>query len=261
MVPSDPNDPLKLVAAGKIEFAVSYQPSVVMARSEGLEVVSIASLVQHPLSTILYLKESGIRSIQDLRGRKIGYSVGPLYKVLFEAAAENAGLGKSEYELFRVGFNLTPALLTRQADAVVGAFINYEAIQIELEGKEVGIARLEKNGIPDFYELVLITRSELIKNSPQLVRAFVDAFKKGVEKTLKNPDQVMGIFFKIHPDLKDELHQKSFTTTLPYFKGSPYQSEKRWKDLHDFMLERKLIDKSLPIEEMFQRGSKNLGGK
>jgi putative hydroxymethylpyrimidine transport system substrate-binding protein len=92
MVPADPNDPLKLVAAGQVDLAISYQPSVTMARSEGLPVVSIGSLVQHPLSSILYLKSSGIKTPADFKGKKIGYSVEPLYRVLFEAVAENSGL-------------------------------------------------------------------------------------------------------------------------------------------------------------------------
>jgi putative hydroxymethylpyrimidine transport system substrate-binding protein len=134
MVPADPNDPLKLVAAGKINFAISYQPSVITARSEGLPVVSIGALVQHPLSSILYLKSSGFKTPADLKGKRIGYSVEPLYRVLFEAVAEAAGLQTSDYDIYRVGFNLAPSLLSGKVDAAVGAFRNYEAIQIELEG-------------------------------------------------------------------------------------------------------------------------------
>jgi putative hydroxymethylpyrimidine transport system substrate-binding protein len=67
-VPADPNDPLKLVAAGQVDFAVSYQPSVLTARDRGLPVAAIGALVQHPLSCILYLKESGIRTPADFKG-------------------------------------------------------------------------------------------------------------------------------------------------------------------------------------------------
>ncbi|MBW2625510.1 MAG: ABC transporter substrate-binding protein, partial [Deltaproteobacteria bacterium] len=73
MVPADPNDPLKLVAAGKINFAISYQASVITAHSAGLQVVSIGALVQHPLSSILYLKSSGFQTPADLKGKRIGY--------------------------------------------------------------------------------------------------------------------------------------------------------------------------------------------
>jgi putative hydroxymethylpyrimidine transport system substrate-binding protein len=166
MVPADPNDPLKLVAAGQVDLAISYQPSVTMARSEGLPVVSIGSLVQHPLSSILYLKSSGIKTPADFKGKKIGYSVEPLYRVLFEAVAENSGLKKTDYEAYRVGFNLVPPLLSGKIDAAVGSFRNVEAIQVELEGHPAGVFAFEDYGVPDFYELVIIANPDTLKKTP-----------------------------------------------------------------------------------------------
>lgn len=250
MVPADPNDPLKLVAARKVHFAISYQPSVIIARSEGLHVTSIGALVQHPLSTILFLKSSGFQSPGDLKGRRIGYSVAPLYQVLFEAVAEKAGLKPSDYKLYRVGFNLVPPLLSGQVDAVIGAFRNYEAIQIELEGKEVGIFPLEENGIPDFYELVVITHPQEIQERPSRVKGFVRGISRGIQRTLRQPTQALEIFMKAHPDLRDELNRRAFQATLPFFEGSPHQESARWKKLQSFMLDRRLIKKVSPIEDL-----------
>ena len=250
MVPADPHDALKLVAAQKIDFAISYQPSVIIARSQGLPVTSIGALVQHPLSTILFLKSSGFKTPADLKGRKIGYSIAPLYEVLFEAVAENAGLKPSDYEMYRVGFNLVPPLLTGQMDAVIGAFRNYEAIQIELEGKEVGIFPLEENGVPDFYELVIITNTKRIKEDPATVRGFMRALSRGIEETLAQPEKALRIFLKQHPNLRDELNRRSFEATLPFFKGSPHQEAGKWKIFQNFMLNRGLIKKTSSIRDL-----------
>jgi len=254
LVPSDPADPLKLVAAGRMDFAVSYQPTVTIARSKGLPVVSLGALIQHPLSTILFLKSSGFKSPADLKGKRIGYSIEPLYRVLFEAVAEQAGLGKTDYETFRVGFNLSPPLLAGQADAVIGAFRNYEAIQIELEGKPVGIFPLEEHGIPDFYELVVIANARTVQENPGRVRAFMAALTKGIEQTLADPEGSMRIFLKLHPDLRDELNRRAFAATLPFFKGSPSQDPARWSAMQTFMLERGLIKKASPLEELIWTG-------
>lgn len=250
MAPADPNDPLKLVAAGKLDFAISYEPSVIMARAEGLPVVSIAALVQHPLSTILYLKSSGIKTPADLKGGRIGYSVEPLYRILFEAVAQKAGLKPGDYEMNRVGYNLSPPLLTGQADAVIGAFRNYEAIQIELEGKEVGIFPLEEHGVPDFYELVIITHPETISKSPEKVRAFLKAVTMGIEHTLAQPEDSLKTFFKSQPDLNNELNRRAFEATVPFFKGSPKQEIGRWEAMQKFMKEKGLIEKETPVSEM-----------
>jgi putative hydroxymethylpyrimidine transport system substrate-binding protein len=250
MVPADPNDPLKLVAAGKVNFAISYQPSVITARSQGLPVVSIGALVQHPLSSILYLKSSGFKTPADLKGRKVGYSVEPLYRVLFEAVAEKAGLKPSDYEIYRVGFNLAPSLLSGKVDAVVGAFRNYEAIQIELEGKQVGIFPLEEHGIPDFYELVIITHPKEIKTRVKRVRAFMRALTKGIDRTVGEPEDSLETFMKLHPDLRDELNRRAFKATLPFFKGSPNQERSRWVEMQEFMIGRGLVKEATAVEEM-----------
>jgi putative hydroxymethylpyrimidine transport system substrate-binding protein len=255
MVPADPNDPLKLVAAGKVNFAISYQPSVITARSEGLPVVSIGALVQHPLSSILYLESSGFKSPADLKGRRIGYSVEPLYRVLFEAVAEKAGLQASDYEIYRVGFNLAPSLLTGKVDAVVGAFRNYEAIQIELEGKKVGIFPLEEHGIPDFYELVIITHPNEITAHPTRVKAFMRGLTKGIQQTIDDPKACLETFLKLHPDLRDELNRRAFQATLPFFKGSPEQKTSRWVEMQTFMFERGLIRRASPVEELIWSGN------
>jgi len=254
LVPADPNDPLKLVAAGKIDFAISYEPSVIIARSEGLPIVSIGALVQHPLSTILFLKSSGIQTPADLRGRKIGYSVEPLYRVLLEAVAEKGGLKPSDYQAVRVGFNLSPPLLSGQLDAVIGAFRNYEAIQIELEGKPVGILPLEENGVPDFYELVIICSEKTLKENPARVAAFMRGLTQGIDYTLGHAQRAFGVFVEANPDLADELNRRAFAVTLPFFKGSPQQDPARWQTMQSFMKRRGLINKETPVSSMVWTG-------
>jgi len=173
-----------------------------------------------------------------------------MYRVLFEAVAEQAGLQSSDYEIYRVGFNLAPSLLSGKVDAVVGAFRNYEAIQIELEGREVGIFPLEKHGIPDFYELVIITHPNEIKIRPQRVQAFMTCLSKGIRQTIGDPQGSLETFLKLHPDLRDELNRRAFKATLPFFEGSPHQEPLRWIEMQQFMLKRGLIRRATPVDEM-----------
>lgn len=249
-VPADPNDPLKLVAAGQVDFAVSYQPSVIMAAAEGLPVVSLGALTQHPLSCILFLQESGLKTPTDFKGRRIGYSVEPLYRVLLEAVAETAGLDPKDYQAIRVGFNLAPPLLTGQVEAVVGAFRNYEAIQVELEGRKIGIMALEDHGVPDFYELVIIANPDRLRKKPESAKKFMAALTAGIDLTLSKPKSSLETFLKLHPDLRDELNRRSFEATLPLFQGSPAQDHQRWQDLQDFMLKRGLIKQARPVKDL-----------
>jgi putative hydroxymethylpyrimidine transport system substrate-binding protein len=250
IVPADPSDPLKLVAVGKCDFAVSYQPSVIMAAAQGLPVVSIGALIQHPLSTILFLESSGFKRPADFRGKRIGYSVAPLYPVFFAAVAQNAGLTPRDYKLYHVGFNLVAPLLTGQVDAVIGAFRNYEAIQVELEGKKVGIFPLEKNGIPDFYELVLITNAKTLQHDPETVKEFLRAVTQGIDQTVAQPKTSLASFLRANPDCDNTLNRRSFAATLPFFKGSPAQDPARWQALERFMVQRGLVTTSIPVKTL-----------
>ena len=220
-VPADPNDPLKLVAAGRVDFAISYQPGVLMAEARGLPVVSLGALVQHPLSSVLYLKDSGIQSPADFKGKTVGYSVEPLYRVFFEAMAEKAGLAPADYETVLLGYNLMPPLLSGQIAGACGAFRNYEAVQIELMGKRTGIFPFEDFGLPDFYELVIIANRNTMANRPEAARKFMAALTRAIQTTCEQPEKSFQAFLKMNPDLDDELNRRAFQVTLPFFRRKP----------------------------------------
>ncbi len=249
-VPADPNDPLKLVAAGKVDFAVSYQPTVLQARAEGLPVVAVGALVQHPLSCVLYRKDQGITSPADFKGKRIGYSVEPLYRVLFETVAGHAGLTPEDYETVRVGFNLTQPLLSGKIAGSAGAFRNYEAVQAELEGFDVGVFAFEEYGVPDFYELVLIANAKTVSEAPEKVAGLINALKQGTEWTLENPKRSREAFFASYPDSANELNRRAFEATLPFFKGSPAQTRQRWEALETFMRDKGLLNNPVDLDTL-----------
>ena len=252
LAPADPSDPLKLVAAGKYPLAVNYQPSVTIARSQGLPVKAIGILVEHPLNTISFLKSSGIKTPSDLKGRKIGYAVGPLDVVLFETIARNAGLKKEDYELINIGFNITPSLLSGRIDAVIGAYWNYEINELALEGKEAGYFPLEKHGVPDFYELVFITNDSVLKAQPKIVVQFMTAMQQAIAWTKANPDKALELYFKANPDVRKELDARAFRATLPVFATTQAQSAQKWEVFAEFALKQGLITKKVESSTLFQ---------
>ena len=72
VIPSESAEPLKLLAAGKVDAAISYEPEVLLARDQGLQVVSIGALVQRPLTSIIAPASAHIKSVADLAGKKVG---------------------------------------------------------------------------------------------------------------------------------------------------------------------------------------------
>ncbi|MBL8251431.1 MAG: ABC transporter substrate-binding protein, partial [Candidatus Competibacter sp.] len=133
--PADPNDPPKLAAAGKVDLAVSYQPQLFIHVNAGLPIKRIGTLVSTPLNALVVLKDGPIKSLADLKGHKIGYSVGGFEEALLKAMLGKAGLKPEDVTLVNVNFSLSPALLSKQVDAVIGAFRNFELNQLDLAKK------------------------------------------------------------------------------------------------------------------------------
>ena len=97
--PADPNDPPKQVAAGKIDIAISYQPQFHLQIDQSLPIVRLGSLVSTPLNSLVVLKDGPIKSIKDLKNKKIGFSVGGFEDALLSGMFEKYGLKLSDVEL------------------------------------------------------------------------------------------------------------------------------------------------------------------
>ena len=249
----DPNAPLKLVAAGKYPFAVSYQHSVTIARTskEELPVKSIGLLVEHPLNTITFLKKSGIKTPADFKGKKIGYTVAPLDVLLFNTIAANAGLSEDDYDLINVGTNIIAPLAQNQIHAVIGPFRNYEINIFKLKGIEADFFPLEKHGIPDYYELVIITNDTYLDNHAGTAKKLMMAIQEAIAFTKKSPDMALQMFFNANPNANKELEELAFRDTVDLFASTQMQSKEKWDAFTKFALENKLISKDVKAEDLF----------
>ena len=249
----DPDAPLKLVAAEKYPFAVSYQQSVTIARAseEVLPVKSIGLLVEHPLNTISFLKKTGIKTPADFKGKKIGYTVAPLDVLLFNAIAANAGLLKDDYELINVGTNIVAPMLSGQIDAVIGPFRNYEINLLKLEGAEADYFALEKHGIPDYYELVIITNDAYLENHPEIAKKLMQAVQEAIKFTKESPDDALQLFFQANPNASKALEELAFRDTLDVFATTQVQSVEKWDAFAKFAYEKGLISKKVDAKDCF----------
>jgi putative hydroxymethylpyrimidine transport system substrate-binding protein len=247
--PADPAAPIKQVAAGRVDLAVSYEPEVLRARDEGLDVVSVAALVREPLTSIISLPSAGIRSPKDLKGKTVGtagidYQTSYLHTILAEA-----GVDPSTVKERNVGFSLTPALLTGKVDAVLGAFWNYEGVELELKHRRPRIIRMNGAGVPTYDELVLVANGKALAHNGDKIRAFIGAIGRGTEDLSQNPAKGIKGLLAANPDLDPRLQRESVKVTLPYFlpqKGKPYgyQSPQAWQKFAAWMQENKIVTKT-----------------
>ncbi|MDQ3433484.1 MAG: ABC transporter substrate-binding protein, partial [Actinomycetota bacterium] len=244
--PTDPSAPIKQVAAGRVDLAVSYEPEVLRARDEGLKVVAVAALVRKPLTSIISLPDAGIRAPEDLKGKTVGtagidYQSAFLREVLLEA-----GVDPSTVKERNVGFALTPALLAKRVDATLGAFWNYEGTDLELKGRDPRIIRVDDAGVPTYDELVIVANEDALERDGQRIRAFIGALARGTEDLRDDPERAIDGLLEANPDLDAELQRAVVKVTLPLFlpaRGKPFGhlDEKEWQEFAAWMSENRLI--------------------
>ncbi len=245
-VPQDPATPLQLLAAGRVDAAISYEPEVLLARDRGEALVSVAALVQKPLTSIVSVGKAHITKVSDLRGKKVGDAGIAYQHAYLRTILARANVPASKVKELNVGANLVPAMLSGRVDATLGSFWNYEAIQLQQRGKHPNVIHVEQAGVPTYDELVVVVRRSTIMQRPDVVRRFVQALARGYESVRRNPRAGVASLLHQNPGLDGKLQQASVKATLSAFfppTGKPWgwQDPNRWNAYGQWMLNNHLI--------------------
>ena len=254
--PADPSIILQTVGDGKDDFGFEYQIGVLLARAQEIPVISIAGVVQHPLNSVMALKESGIITPSDLVGKKVGYpgiaTDPPILDTMLKA---DGARGLDDLELVNVGFDLTPALISKQVDAIVGAYWTHESISAENQGFPVNIMRMEEYGVPDFYELVLVTGEEMLAENPDLVERFVRALMRGYQDAMADPQAAIDVLKRLAPEIDEAIDRPGVELLAPLWQDSPngfgWQTVDKWVSFADWMKAEGLLDADVDATAAF----------
>jgi putative hydroxymethylpyrimidine transport system substrate-binding protein len=254
--PPDPAAPIKQVAAGRVDLAISYEPQVLRARDQGLNVVSVGAIVQKPLTSIISLPEAKIRKPADLKGKTVGTAGIDYQSAYLQTILDDANVPRDAVKERDVGFSLTPALLTGKVDAVLGAFWNYEGTELKLKGKRPRIIRMEEAGVPTYNELVLVANDDGLERDGDKIRAFVGALSRGVRDLRANPEEAINGLLDANPDLDPELQRAVVKVTLPLFlapEGKPFgwQDPDEWDAFGAWMQEKNLLEEPPDVRASF----------
>ncbi|GGH06989.1 ABC transporter ATP-binding protein [Alsobacter metallidurans] len=244
--PADPSAPPRLVAAGQGDIAITYQPNLYQQVQEGLPVIRVGAAVTTPLNSLVALADGPVKSIPDLKGKTIGYSIAGFEEALLSTMLAEAGLKLADVKLVNINFALTPALLNGQVDAVIGAFRNFELTELKLAGKPGRAFYPEEHGVPPYDELIYIVKQDRAAD-PKVTR-FLDAVERATFSILNDPDGAWASFVKANPKLDDELNKTAWTDTLKRLASSPAALDGvRYSRFAQFMKDRGLIDAMQPV--------------
>ena len=245
--PADPNDPPKLVAAGKLDLAISYQPQLHIQVDQGLPVVRVGTLVSVPLNSLVVLKDGPIKTISDLKGKKVGFSVGGFEEALLSGMLQKYNLNMSDVDLVNINFSLSPSLISKKVDAVIGAFRNFELNQMDIVNHPGRAFYPEEHGVPTYEELIYIANQKN-KNNP-LFDKFFSAIQKATLTIINDPVSTWKDFSSYRKGLDDELNKRAYKDTISRFALRPQAHDlKTYINFSKFLEKKKIIKKITKVE-------------
>ncbi len=259
--PDDPSTILATVGADKDDFGFEYQVGVLLARGQGVPVVSVAAIVQHPLNSVMALESSGIKSPRDLVGKTVGYpgipTDPPLLRTMLEAdnLSESAAIDVVD-GMVNVGFDLVPALISGRVDAIVGAYWTHESISARNQGFPLTVLRMEDWGVPDFYELVVVASENKLREDPGLVERFVRAIKRGYVEAAKDPALAVELLLNQVPEADPKIDRPGSALLAPLWveDGIPsfgWQTAEKWSEMTEWMQTNNFLTADLRAADAF----------
>lgn len=219
VTPSDPNDPPRMVAAGRADLAISYQPQLHLSRHQDLPVIRVGTLIETPLTCLVVLADSDIETPADLAGRKVGFAVAGVQEVMLDAMLAHHGLAPDDVEQINIGWSISPALMSGQVDGVIGAFRNFELNQLRLEGYEGRCLYPEAHGVPAYDELIYLAHPD--RMDPATISAFLEATARATDFMKNRPDEAWTIFSATASELQTPLNEAAWPDTWPRFSSRP----------------------------------------
>ncbi|WP_340026325.1 ABC transporter substrate-binding protein [Paenibacillus sp. FSL K6-1096] len=243
---------VQMVASGSEEFGVTGADQIIIAREKGVPVTALSAIYRKTPFVMFALKESGIKTMDDLVGQKVGIKLGGNEELTFRAMEKSAGIETSQIEEMPIKYDLSP-LLTGQVKAWPGYVIN-EVLAVEEQGKEVNIIDPNDYGI-NFYADTLFTTESVIKKDPEMVRGFVQASMKGWDYAVQHPEEAaeFGLKYGEKLDLKHEVSMMKASIPLLEPEKLPLGSmdEDAWKTLQENLIDLKFVKKEQDLGALF----------
>jgi putative hydroxymethylpyrimidine transport system substrate-binding protein len=248
-VPSDPSAPIKQVAAGRTDLAISYEPEVFLARQQGLPVVAVAALVQRPLTSVMATAKSGVRSTRDLRGKRVGTAGIPYQSAYLKTILERARVPSDSVKETNVGASLLPAMLSGKVDATLGAFWNVEGVELRQRRQRPFIAPVDRLGVPDYDELVLVANEDDVDAQRDDLRLFISAVARGARQAREDPGAATRHLLENNEDLRPRTTRTSVRLTIPTLfpedRDRPfgYLDPVKWRNYGGWMVDNRLLER------------------
>ena len=251
--PIAPARPIVYAADKTVDLSISHPPQVALARQKGAPIVAIAAIVPQSTASMIWLRQSKIDDLTDLKGKTIGVPGSPFQRAFLESVIADAGLNPQDVRIETLDYELVPALVSGRVDATFGGSWNLEGAELDSRGLDPVITKAQDLGVPDYEELVLIARSDRLSKDPDAIRAFIAAMLHGTEAALEDPRAAASVIrnsIDADPDLTYKESMAELEATLPLLSTDGEMDADQAEELVDWMQEEGMIEQAMPASDL-----------
>lgn len=246
----------QLVANGKTDFAVASADEVFIARSQGADVTTIFATYQTCPQGIMVHASRGYKNIADVfRSGTIAMEPGLPYVNFLK---NKYGFGNVKV----VAYDGGPGNFLANKDFAQQCFITSEPIAAKKAGSDPQVFLIADSGYNP-YTAVIITTGKLAKENPSLVRNMFLSLQDGWRAYLDDPKPANAVMGKLNPDMDQETFTAAAEAQKPLIEtdwtkqhGLGTMDRARWEELGKQLVELKVIDKAVPVNECFVEETK-----
>jgi len=245
----------QMVATGAADFGVGAQEGLTLARENGMPIVSLAAIIQHNTSGFASPEDKNIKAPKDFEGHSYGGWGSPAEEAVIGSMMQKQGADVKKVKFVNAG---TADFFTAVQKDIDFEWIFYAWTGIEAEQRGIKLNMVYLSDFDkrlDYYTPVLTTSEKMIKDKPDVVRAFVEGASEGYQYAIDHPAEAADILIKANPDLNADLVKASQAWLSPKYKDdAPRWGEQKrdvWSGYAEFLKEHKLLTKDLDYDAMF----------
>jgi NitT/TauT family transport system substrate-binding protein len=235
----------QLVASGRSQLAYADAVAVTQLIAKGAPMKIVSTIYQSNPNEVSALKKTGIKSIKDLKGKKVGVPSGSSQTTMLPLFLKANNLTEADVNLINMPMpSMVPSLLTGQVDAILGSIDAYQ-IQLEAQGAQLDNFRFADYGVPTVSTSIFASDS-FIKDNPDVIKKFIAATLKGWAFALDNPEKAVKDLKTVFPEMNEKLAAAELAAITPLFcsGGAKYigkAEDALWVKTQDLLSEVKLL--------------------
>jgi putative hydroxymethylpyrimidine transport system substrate-binding protein len=247
--PSNSTDALKLVSLGQVPIAISYEPQMIVAGLNKLNVTAVGAMIPTSLNSLIISGKSGVSSPAQLAGKTVGTDGDPTSAQMLKAVLKKYHLSLSQIKLVTVSEGLVPAMVSNKVSAIISGYRNVEGIQLGSLGLNPKVFPVSTQGVPNYDELVIVAnKSKLASDAAYrtTVKEFLAGLALGASAAQASPAAALTALTPVAKGYSPALLKKMVYATAPLLKnpaGFGAMSMSQWQSFANWMKSDGLIAK------------------